>query len=655
MSLNSWNGGFVATVRVTAGSASLTGWAVSMTLPSGAAVTNAWNADRSGNSGAVRFTNVSYNGRVAAGQTTEFGFQGTGSGTGLTPTCAGSGSAGDRPPPGRSARVVDIRLRRRDRRRLIVDTQQPHHPALSAYAEHGHHRQDDEPEQHAQPSPRTPTDRQPAAQGAEGDALGGEQRRHPWGEHPPLRLKPGGTHTPPVPSRRIDYTAGGPGQPSALPLRLMRSDILGRVTTGGSRTGRLLRGMLAVLIGVAALVGAVRLVVPATAGPTDDPPGVRRQLTFLRAALQDGAGERAQALFPEGYFFSHVLYGLTWVELGLRAPAGERDEALDAARWALSRLESPAGRAPFSPDLTPAYGVFYQGWVNWLRGGALSLQPPQRRDIAELRRFEESSIALGAAFDEAPTPFLAAYPGQAWPVDSTVAVASLRLHDSLLPARFDATVRRWLDGVRERFDPTTGLLPHRVEPATGLPAEVARGTSQSIIHRFLPEIDPVLAREQYLAFRDRFVVSPFNLGPAVREYPVGLAGPSDVDSGPLLLGVSLSATVVTLGAAQTHGDAALAGALANYGELLGAPVDTPWTRRYALGQLPVGDAFLAWSKSARPWLLPVPTDSAPPASVGWTWRLPLLGILLLIGVLPWVPALIRLRRRRADPAPALAR
>ena len=410
--------------------------------------------------------------------------------------------------------------------------------------------------------------------------------------------------------------------------------------------------MLAVLIGVAALVGAVRLVVPATAGPTDEPPGVRRQLTFLRGALEDGAGERAQALFPEGYFFSYVLYGLSWVELGMRAQVGEREEALDGARWALSRLESPAGRASFSPDLTPAYGVFYQGWVNWLRGGVLSLQPPAGRDPGEVRRFEESANTLGAAFDVAPTPFLEAYPGQAWPVDSTVAVASLRLHDALLPARFDATVRRWLDGVRQRFDPATGLLPHRVEPATGLPAEVARGTSQSIIHRFLPEIDPVFARAQYLAFRDRFVVSPLSLGPAVREYPVGLAGPSDVDSGPLLLGVSLSATVVTLGAAQTHGDAALAGALANYGELLGAPVDTPWTRRYALGQLPVGDAFLAWSKSARPWVVPVPADpaapagAAPPASVAWTWRLPLLGILLLIGVLPWLPALIRLRHRR---------
>jgi hypothetical protein len=74
-------------VRVTAGSAAINGWTVATTLPSGASITNAWNVNRSGTSGAVQFTNVSYNGSVAAGQSTEFGFQGTGTGTGMTPTC----------------------------------------------------------------------------------------------------------------------------------------------------------------------------------------------------------------------------------------------------------------------------------------------------------------------------------------------------------------------------------------------------------------------------------------------------------------------------------------------------------------------------------------------------------------------------------------
>jgi hypothetical protein len=408
------------------------------------------------------------------------------------------------------------------------------------------------------------------------------------------------------------------------------------------RVLRWVRRAVAVVLSVCALVGAVRLTVPATAGPTAEPPGVQRQLDFLRTALDDGAGEEAQGLFPEGYFFLHALYGLSWVELGMRGPAGERPAALREARYALGRLDSPSGRAPFSEGLVPSYGVFYRGWTNWLRGGVLRLQPDGQRDPAELHRFAEDSAALGAAFDASVSPYLTAYPGQAWPVDSVVAMASLRLHDTVAPPRFTGTVERWLRDAGRRLDQRTGLLPHRAEPGTGDAAEVARGSSQSIIHRFLPEIDPVFAGAQYLRFRELYVDSPLGLGPAVREYPAGMDGPGDVDSGPLPLGVSLSASAVTIGAAQVHGDGPLAGALANYAELTALPLGTPWTKRYAFGLVPIADAFLAWSKTARPWV--VPALSPPTASVSWWWRTPLVLLLVVLGAVPWLPALVRRRR-----------
>ncbi|MET8468043.1 endo-1,4-beta-xylanase, partial [Micromonospora zamorensis] len=90
VSVNSWTGGFVATVKVTAGSAGTNGWNVSVALPGGASVTNTWSATASGTTGTVRFTNVDYNGRLGAGQVTEFGFQGNGSASGLAPTCTAS-------------------------------------------------------------------------------------------------------------------------------------------------------------------------------------------------------------------------------------------------------------------------------------------------------------------------------------------------------------------------------------------------------------------------------------------------------------------------------------------------------------------------------------------------------------------------------------
>jgi len=85
---SSWTGGFVANVNVTAGSAGTTSWKVALALPSGTALTSGWNANFTGSTGTVTATNASYNGALGAGQSTSFGFQGTGSGSGVTATCA---------------------------------------------------------------------------------------------------------------------------------------------------------------------------------------------------------------------------------------------------------------------------------------------------------------------------------------------------------------------------------------------------------------------------------------------------------------------------------------------------------------------------------------------------------------------------------------
>jgi hypothetical protein len=420
---------------------------------------------------------------------------------------------------------------------------------------------------------------------------------------------------------------------------------------------RTLRLCLAVLITAAAFLGVVRLTVPA-----DGAHGVRKQLAFVKDELRAGAASRAQGDFPEGYFFLYALYGLAEVDLGLASPPSSRSDELREARWALAALSTAEGRRPFaSPDLPLPYGVFYRGWVNWLRGGILSLQPAEARDPAEVRLFEADSAELAAAFDASATPFLAAYPGQSWPVDSTVAMASLSLHDHLLPARFETTKIRWLANVKARLDPATGLMPHMTDVDTGETLAGARGSSQSIIGRFLPEIDAAFSTAQYVRFRELFLSAPLGLGPAVREYPAGVNGSGDADSGPLLLGVSLSATVVTIGAARVEGDESLASALANFGEVAGAPLDTPHSRRYAFGALPIGDAFLAWSKTARPWVLPAPgaalaavpapglsaATSVPPRIVSRWWRLPLLTFFLAVGAAPWIAEAARRRRKIA--------
>ncbi|MBQ1023610.1 CotH kinase family protein [Micromonospora sp. C95] len=83
---NQWSGGFQGEVRVTAGGSAIRGWTVTWTYPAGQAVTQAWNATVTSQGSTVTARNVSYNGSLAAGASTTFGFLGSTTGTPSTPT-----------------------------------------------------------------------------------------------------------------------------------------------------------------------------------------------------------------------------------------------------------------------------------------------------------------------------------------------------------------------------------------------------------------------------------------------------------------------------------------------------------------------------------------------------------------------------------------
>jgi chitin-binding protein len=83
---NAWPGGFQAEVRVTAGTTAITGWTVSWTFANGQQVTQAWNAALTPSGSSVSARNVTWNGGLAPGASTTFGFLGSQSGTNAVPS-----------------------------------------------------------------------------------------------------------------------------------------------------------------------------------------------------------------------------------------------------------------------------------------------------------------------------------------------------------------------------------------------------------------------------------------------------------------------------------------------------------------------------------------------------------------------------------------
>lgn len=362
-------------------------------------------------------------------------------------------------------------------------------------------------------------------------------------------------------------------------------------------------------------------VVVRSQGPPTDTARVAAQVRWLDGELADGAGARMQALFPEGDFFTAVLTGLAAARTAAAFSDEESDaagaaELIDVARANLARSGAESNAALFAGVTTPTGGVFYRGW-RLLLEAEIAAVTGSPGDLDTLRRDERT---LRSAFESSPSGLLESYPGDYWPCDNVVAAAALvRAAAVLGTADPGAAGRVVVERLQAHRDPATGLLPHRTT-ATGASLAGPQGTSQSLIQVFLPTAAPQVADDQWPLFRDVFLTERLGLV-GVREYPEGTAGASNVDSGPLVLGVSLSASVVTLAAARAHGDDALARSLDQEAEVFGVPLAWGGERRYALGVVPVGDAWLAWARSEprAPDVVSSPPSSPPASSDSWAW------------------------------------
>lgn len=81
-----WNDGYNGQVTVTAGTAPITGWTVTLTFPSGQKVSSLWNGSPTWNGDVATVRSTAYNGSLAAGASTSFGFTVMKNGNSAAPT-----------------------------------------------------------------------------------------------------------------------------------------------------------------------------------------------------------------------------------------------------------------------------------------------------------------------------------------------------------------------------------------------------------------------------------------------------------------------------------------------------------------------------------------------------------------------------------------
>lgn len=186
-----------------------------------------------------------------------------------------------------------------------------------------------------------------------------------------------------------------------------------------------------------------------------------------------------------------------------------------------------------------------------------------------------------------------------WSSDQTTHLYAIWRADAVLGTNHQATRERWLKTMQTEFiEAETGLLYSQVSTRPKRIDSPPRATSVAWTIIFLDEIFPEFAAQQYAlleAHRSRRVLSLA----AFKEFPgLGVFRLGDLDSGPLILGFSPSATGFSLVAQGRYGTHADYQRSYRIFEMFGRPQSDETGKHYRMGNA-MGDAILLYSKIAR--------------------------------------------------------
>jgi hypothetical protein len=188
------------------------------------------------------------------------------------------------------------------------------------------------------------------------------------------------------------------------------------------------------------------------------------------------------------------------------------------------------------------------------------------------------------------TGLIETYPNEAYPTDVAAVAAAIAVHGRVTGADHRRVLAHWAERVRAvQLDRASGLVHQRMGAERGEPHDAPRGSGTGLAAYFAGFADrgvAALLAEGLFAHESTF----FGFG-AIREYAAGYRGSGDIDSGPVILGVSVAATGFALAPARAHGRRESFERIYRTTALFGVPVSTGNRRRFATGG-PIGNALL---------------------------------------------------------------
>jgi hypothetical protein len=374
------------------------------------------------------------------------------------------------------------------------------------------------------------------------------------------------------------------------------------------------------VIALAVALVVVRFVPPAwcgrdAAGWIRGEPSQQRALAEELVAFEARDDARRGAYTPaadrftgEWALVTHQMTALGLAQLCLAHPAWRDRYAPVVTRAAvksfLPEMRDFGTRAWKGEDalasLGSAHGHAYLAYPALAVGMARLLDPAFPADLAA------KHDALIAAYERrllaSPTGLIETYPGEAYPTDVAAVAGAIAVHGRATGADHRKVLAHWAERVRAaQIDRASGLVVQRMGAADGRAHDAPRGSGTGLAAYFAGFADrSVAALLAEGLFRHEATWMGFG---AIREYADGHDGPGDVDSGPVLLGVSVSATGFALAPARAFGYQDAFTRIYRTTELFGVRVGSGERARFATGG-PIGNALLLALLTSGPEVAP---------------------------------------------------
>lgn len=299
---------------------------------------------------------------------------------------------------------------------------------------------------------------------------------------------------------------------------------------------------------------------------------------MIRQELERGCFSTGSKMFDgEWLFGSYMMAGMGFGQVAVQHPElkeknvalmelcienilSEKVKEFDIECWKedpIATLEKGKGH------------VAYLGYLNLLMSFCRSLKPDMK--FSDLN--DRISAALKKRLETSRGMLVETYPGEVYPVDNCPAFASVVLHAKAVGIDCEAFKKTWLKNFKRFIDPKSGLMYQALDSYSGVPCDQPRGSGTFLGLYFLSFADMELSRKLYFAAKKNMFNTFFGFG-VVREYPPGISGFGDIDSGPVIFGWGVSPTGFMIAGSRIHGDADVYSRLFATIYAWGAPVES---------------------------------------------------------------------------------